>query len=256
MSTLDELTGSVMRSMIIRKVVRDKHELGEPLTPANVGLTLAGFHEFGELGEDELAAAIAELEQPEAQPAAVYFDQLRIQKRVAPAAEPEAEPEAQAEPEANAEPEAEPLPTMSVDELNEASKKVENDLVVARRAVLDWQQEQRLARNAFTNACIAFERGGKPITREQLQRETIAANQAYKQGIKDGTIQPPRLPGRATGSYFDRMSGHDGGPGSSDRFVRKSHNVGEPFRGGKRFARGDVFDTTTNRIRPKLPSEA
>lgn len=224
--TLDELSGNAARATIIRTVIRQKFDLGEPLTPANINLALQGFTDFGEIGDDELAAAIAELPQPEAATS-------------------------------NPKPEVESAPAMSVDEWVVATKQVETDLVVARRIVLDAQQEQRQARLAFTNATIAFEKG-KPITREQLQREHIAANQAYKQGLKDGTIQPPQRSQHATGTFRDRTRGHDGGPGASDRFARKSH-TGQPFRGEQRFARGDVFDKTWNNgrggFRPKLPSE-
>ena len=112
--TLDELTGSVARSAIIRHVIRQKVELGEPLTLANVGLALQGATNdtFGELGDDELAAAVAELEKPAtAEPATT-------------------EPEAEAAP-------VEPLPTVSFDELLAAEKQNEIDLALARRIVLE-----------------------------------------------------------------------------------------------------------------------
>ena len=224
MSTLDELTGVPARSAAIRMVVREAFDLGEPMTPANIGLKCQRFNEFGELGADELAAAVAEIEQPAT--------------------------EAQAEPADTSSQEVEPLPTMTIDELNEATKQNVNAQVVARRIVLDSQQEQRQAKNAFTNACIAFERGGKPITREQLQRETIAANQAYKQGLKDGTIEPPRLPGRGP-SVIDQYAGSANG-GDASQFVRKRMRHGSHHRpvwiNGKCYA---VGQRTTH----KLPSE-
>jgi len=177
--SLDELAGNPARAGIIRMVIGQKSEQGEPLTPANVNLALQAFNDFGEIGDDELAAAIAELPQPEAATS-------------------------------NPKPEVESAPAMSVDEWVVATKQVETDLVVARRIVLDAQQEQRQARLAFTNATTAFEKG-KPITREQLQLDHIAANQAYKQGIKDGTIQPPQRGASSGPSAYDLgRTGHGG----------------------------------------------
>jgi hypothetical protein len=130
--TLDELAGNALRAAAIRSVTRQKFDLSEPLTPANINLALRAYSDFGEIGADELAAAIAEL------PAA----------NAAPVSHDDGPSEA-----------VESAPTMSVDEWVVATKQVETDLVVARRIVLDAQQEQRQARLAFTNATTAFEKG-------------------------------------------------------------------------------------------------
>lgn len=227
MSALDKIRGMTpARASVIRKVVREKFDLGEPLTLANVGLALIAETNltFGELGEDELAAAVAELEQPVAE----------MSK-----AEPLSGDTAEAEP-------VETLPTMG--ELNEATKQNANALVSARRIVLDSQQAQRLARNAFTAACTAFERGGKPITREQMQREYIASEQAHKQAIADGTIEPPRLAGRGR-SVIDQQAGRDERASS---FVQRRMRHGSHHRpvwiNGKCYAVGRP-------TAPKLPSE-
>lgn len=228
MSALDEIRGMVpQRAAIIRVVVRETFNKGEPLTLANVGLAIAAATNltFGELGEDEQAAAVAELEQPAAEPEAPTNGVVGEQHLEAP---------------------VETLPTMG--ELNEAAKQNANALVAARRIVLDSQQAQRLARNAFTAACTAFERGGKPITREQMQREYIASEQAHKQAIADGTIAPPRLAGRGR-SVIDQQAGRDERASS---FVQRRMRHGSHHRpvwiNGKCYAVGRP-------VAPKLPSE-
>jgi hypothetical protein len=68
-------------------------------------------------------------------------------------------------------------------------------------------------------------------TREQLQRETIAANQAYKQAVKDGTVAPPvRGPSGKGRSYIDRASGR-GGDGSD--FARRYQGTSSSLGGAK-----------------------
>jgi hypothetical protein len=68
-------------------------------------------------------------------------------------------------------------------------------------------------------------------TREQLQRETIAANQAYKQAVKDGTVAPPvRGPSGRGRSYIDRASGR-GGDGSD--FARRYQGTSSSLGGAK-----------------------
>jgi hypothetical protein len=75
-------------------------------------------------------------------------------------------------------------------------------------------------------------------TREQLQRDTIAANQQYKQDVKDGKVAPPvRGPSGKGRSYIDRASGR-GGEGND--FARRyqgtsaSLNGAKVFKGGRR----------------------
>lgn len=55
-------------------------------------------------------------------------------------------------------------------------------------------------------------------TFESLIRDTIAANQQYKQDVKDGKIAPPPRQGRGR-SYIDQTNGHGG---TASDFARRS----------------------------------
>lgn len=95
----------------------------------------------------------------------------------------------------------------------------------------------------------------KPLTqtREQLVRETLAANQKYKQDLKDGKVAPPPLRGRAK-SYIDQTSGRGGNANDFARRYQGVHtnNNGEPVKVYKGGRRDGIPSQYQNR---KLPSQ-
>lgn len=65
----------------------------------------------------------------------------------------------------------------------------------------------------------------KPLqqSREDLVRQHIAANQQYKQDVKDGKVPPPRQGGPRGRSYIDRTSGRGGNANDFARRYQGEH---------------------------------
>jgi hypothetical protein len=235
MSTLDEICGSAMRAAAIRLVVREASEKGEPLNLANIGLACNQFGPtFGDLGEDELNAAIAELQvleptpEDEGEAEAAAFSRYREGQR-APLVAPDAEP------------------TMSADEVAEVLHSVEHELVTARQAVLEAQQTQRATRGTLSQTVLSWQNGGQVMTREQLQRDYIASEQARKLAGHPHGRRPTAGP-----SAIDRLAVYSG-QGNGNRMQVGSHHRATPLVPG-----GQLYPVGKRRVTwpvaTKLPS--
>lgn len=142
----ETITGNAIRDNLLYKAIIAAQENGEPISLACVAMRLP--HDF-DLGESELAAMVAAMNEP--QPA-------------------EAEPQP--------EPDAAPIPSMA--ELQEWILALNNSLSEARGDVLSLQNELRTARERLATAIGSFQQGFAPVTREQLMREHIAAEAERK----------------------------------------------------------------------------
>jgi hypothetical protein len=195
MSALDELTGEPIRSQAILTIVKEALAEGDA-SMAAVSLKTARFGDtFGELGADELAAAVAMLKP----------DDVTNVKPVEP--EPEVEPETE--------------PQITRDQANAELRERHELLHMARRDRMVAETAQRLAREKLAQAISEWTAGGP--TPDAIRRNELAAINRDR-----GNKAAPRSqPGP---SYVDRFAAATAG-GDGNDFVRKQHRYGGYRRG-------------------------
>jgi hypothetical protein len=127
----------------------------------------------------------------------------------------------------------------------------------AQAAMAVAQETLKQLRGGLASQIYAWQLLFKPVaqTREQLQRDTIAANQKLKQDIKDGLVPPPvRGPSGKGRSYIDQTSGRGG---DANAFVRNYQGTSPSLNGAKVYkgARRDGLPSQYQHQRIKLPSQ-
>jgi len=214
-------TGNALRDQAIIAVILEAQMQHEPLTWANVALKCDRFGPtFGDLTEDEFKEACS---------------------HISASAPPEPLPAEDGGPAEHSDQQA---PTMPAAEVSEAIRINDNELALARSALRDAQTNQKATRADLSRAILAWQTGGRaPLTREQLVRETIAANQQEKLDRKEGRV-PPRPERRVANSYMDRVGSM--GHGDANDFARKQMNTGH---------RRGSFPASARGRQVRLPSE-
>jgi len=197
-------SGNLARDTGLTKVVQAATVAGEPITSANISLHCRQEYgdTFSDVSDTELAECVAFITPP--------------------AAEPEAEP-AQVGIDPN-EPEREP-PTMTRNEAALMVQDAQLNLLAARREHADKMTAQKAARGALSVAVMAWQRGGEAQpSREQLQREYIASEQARKLAGVSGRVRPTPGP-----SIIDQHAAYSTG-GDANTFARKQMRHGSHHR--------------------------
>jgi hypothetical protein len=213
MSPLDNLTQNPIRSQAILQIVQEAIANGEPLTLEHVAPKALQFGtSFTPLAQDEFDAAVTMLQQPESAPVRVGNVIMDPE-----AAQRHAEPDPREE---------------NRDEANARLAKLRDELHLARQERMKADDAIQSARGELANAMAAWSHTGAGYTREQLVRDTIRANQQYKLDVKEGRIPPPQSRRGVANSYFDRLGAY--GRGDATTYARRSHNPGQPWRGGNR----------------------
>jgi hypothetical protein len=149
-------TGQPLLDGAILTLLRYAKENNEPMTAANISL----------LGVQKFNDTFPELQQVEIDDALVW-----IAGNEAPTAEREAE---QAEP-------VQAAPEISRDAAQENVRLAHDNLALARRDLMTAQAASKTARGVLSQCVIAWQNGGRVITREELVRETLAANQRERE---------------------------------------------------------------------------
>ena len=221
-------TGNPNRDAAIITVIRETiDEQSEPLTWANVALKCERFGpSFGDLSEEEFTLAVASLDASQADTASESSTPVES---------------------------TEPSPAVSRDEANARIVHANSDLARARGALITAGNRQKQARANLASAISAFVAGQQPMTFEQLARQEIAANQAYKQAVKDGEIAPRQRPqpGR---SHIDRVAAYSAGGNASDH-VRGQLQTGHRRGASPAYMKGRPnFDPRRGPV-AKLPSQ-
>jgi hypothetical protein len=98
-------------------------------------------------------------------------------------------------------------------------------LLAARRELADAIAAQKIARGTLSQTVMAWQRGGAPQpSREQLQRDYIASEQARKLEGVSGRVMPQPGP-----SVIDRHAAYSAG-GDANTFARKQMRHGSHHR--------------------------
>jgi hypothetical protein len=216
MSPLDAITGNEMRSQAILMIVREAMDEGQ----CDLEHAAAKAERFGSsftpMQADEFAAAV-EILKP------VEFE-----------AEPELPAKGSSAPELTdnaVSVGSEPI--MTRDEAHAHLKSLQDALYTAQSDRRKVNAEAVAARAAMATAIGEWNGQGGGYSQEMLVRDHIAANQQHKKDVKDGKVAP-RQRRHVADSYFDRAGAW--GRGDANSFVRRSHNPGQPWRGGNRGA--------------------
>ena len=128
-------------------------------------------------------------------------------------------------------------------------------LSAARETMLTAQNRLKARRADLSAEILGWQTLFKPLqqSREDLVRETIRANQEYKQAIKDGKIAPP--PPRTRGrSYIDQTSGRGGNASDFARRYQGEHaglGGAAVHKGGRR----NAYPSQYQGRQVKLPSD-
>ena len=220
MSSLNELSG-VLRANGIRTVAAGVKLRGEPLTIENIGAECAKIlgSTFGSMDPDEHAALMAELEPPEAENGEPRHAAASL---AAPAATDGNE---------SGHTPTTPTAEISHGEALTAVREADQRAHDARAVLQDAEKAARLAKVRLETATVEFTTGiVGGYSREQLQRDYIASEQARKHAGIEARREPSHGP-----SVFDLS--RSGGSG----------RAGSPFA----IKRRPVFDVATGRyVRP------
>lgn len=168
-------TGQRMLDGAIVTLLRYATENNEPMTAANISL----------LGVQKFNDTFPELTQQEVDDALAW-----MAGNEAPTAEPKAE---QSEP-------VQAAPEISRDAAQENVRLAHDNLALARRDVMTAQAASKAARGVLSQCVIAWQNGGRVITREELVRETLAANQREREA--NG---PNRRYGRSAAAFTQKQ---------------------------------------------------
>lgn len=229
MTTLFELSGALRGSAIL-SAARECVDAGERVTPDTLKARLPDekFPNFGDVGEDEAAAAFELIEQQAEAHAAT------LEAESSQAASPDTAPADHAE--------AAPMeaPTISPDEARENLRLASVALANARAAVIGATNRRNAARERLAACVTSWQTGLPRMTREQAVRESIASYQATRE-------QQHRRP--------------TPGPSVIDRFAMATRGGNYGAGGGNSFRRG--ASTVRNSLNrdprrgpvAKLPSE-
>ena len=154
--------------------------------------------------------------------------------------------------------EATPVPEINEQQARAVLTHSNKRLADARSAMVVATETLKNLRANLSTEIYRWQLLFKPVqqTREQLVRETIAANQQLKQDIKDGKVAPPRHGGPRGRSYIDQTSGRGG---SANDFARRYQGVhttvnGQPVKVTKG-ARGNAFPSQYQGRTVKVPSD-
>jgi hypothetical protein len=241
---LDEITGNAMRSQAILSIVQETIAEGS-CDLAAVSLKTDRFgSSFGDIGTDEFAAAVEMLKPITGEPQPpITGEPTPVNGTIAPPTkgEPQQQEPRLAQPGGHV--------AMTRDEANAHLKSLQEALHTARQERMRCADAVRAARSALWTATGLWNGAGGGYSRESLMRDTIAANQQFKQDVKDGKV-PPRQSRQVANSYFDRVGSY--GRGDATSFVRRSHTPGQPWRGGNRGA----FPASMQNAPAKLKGEA
>jgi hypothetical protein len=241
-------SGNALRDEALLRVIRAAQEAGEPITAPSISVNAKQMFgpSFVEVSATELAEALEYLGPSEAsaeaegEAEAAAFAKHRHQHQTPLAA-----------------PDAEPVPEVSAstrDQLTDRIAELGKKIAQTRADIMSLGSSQRQARGVLAKKIQEFAAGSVQPSREDCVREVGETMRA----VREGRLPVPPRPNRANGSYIDRVSGLDGGPGASDRFARK-----QMARGYHRMGAGDVYGRIADGpngqaqygIRRKLPSE-
>jgi hypothetical protein len=237
MTKLDELTGKRERSIAILTLVREAmDEGGDAMTPATLTKRAAARFNpsFGEIGADEIAAAVEILRPIEFDPAeqdatVVKSDNLNSENGLV---------------------EVEAEPAMTRDEGNAELRDRVEALHEARTARMRAETAQRLAREKLAQAISEWNTGGP--SPDAIRRNELRAINADR-----AAGQSPARNSRVHRSRIDLEAAYSTGGGAAE-FVRKQNQNGSFHRPARLTA-----DDSTPLVRPgkrglivtKLPSE-
>jgi hypothetical protein len=115
---------------------------------------------------------------------------------------------------------------MTRDEAVAHLKKLNDDLHTVRQERMRCEADVRAAREALWSALAAWNGTGGGYSREMLVRDHIASNQAVKQAIAEGRMQPPTRNARALRSVIDRQAYYSQGGGAADHVRAQMKNRG------------------------------
>jgi hypothetical protein len=240
-NTMSEFpSGNALRDAGLIAVIEEAQASGEPITPANISLNCRQKFNpsFVEVTATELAEAVASLAAREA--------------------EPEAQPDTVVERQ-HLDEQPEP-PTMTRAEAEQMVKDAQRNLFDVRRELADKVTAQKAARGALAAAVMSWQRGGAPQqTREEMQREHIATEQARK-------LAGLSINGRASGpggpSAYDMSRAGANGRSVNRRYSPTRRGL---LPGQRAFSLTDsIARSGSGRVdmkgnaavpRPKLPSE-
>lgn len=225
MTTLDELTGSLIRSQAILSIVQEAIDEGENTLEA-VARKASRFGEsFGDLASDEYAAAL---------------EMLAPSKSLENVRPPHANGTAPAA-------EATPQPEMTRDEAVAHLKTLNDTLHAARQERMKCEADVRAARAAMSAAIAQWHGVGGGYTRDMLVKAELRAFQQHKQDVKDGKVNPRTQPGIAN-SVIDRSAAYSGHRGAdANDFARRQMQNGGYRRGS--------FPASARGRRIAVPSE-
>lgn len=251
-------TGNPTRDRICEQQIKLLLSMGEDPTFENVTKQLAAYPDFDYDPQEHermlVAMGLVEAEPeappqvvPEvAAPSALSLYVAPLAKDTPPKSLEKIEPPREAEPAApsNSPADATPRPDpraafearAALDACNRRLDKLRSDLVVAKGKLKEHRAD-------LAQAIFYYQQLGTPqqMTREQLVRDTIAANQKYKQDVKDGKVPPPRRPGAKGKSYIDQINGHYGDANSfvHGNMQESASTQGKPiYKGYRRQAFG------------------
>ena len=127
----------------------------------------------------------------------------------------------------------------------------------ARETMLTAQNTLKAWRADLSAEILGWQTLFKPLqqSREDLVRQHIAANQQYKQDVKDGKAPPPVRGGPRGRSYIDQTSGRGGNANDFARRYQGEH-AGLGGAAVHKGARRNAFPSQYQGRQVKVPSDA